>query len=382
MKRFLLFSLFLAQASFAKGQQVYFVYLQTENRQPFYARLNEKLYSSSASGYLIIPKLQNGEYNFVLGFPKNEWPVQNITVMVNNRDLGFSFKNFAEKGWGLFNFQSMEILMATAGNQPAKPQTETSTDLFSNTLANVVNTPSIREKPKPEPEKPVEATKPEMERTEPVVEIKKAQELSSAEKITRINTYSDVDGNTFIYVIEVAGVKDTVRLFFSADKVLQKRAEELIDTVSVQKQPQEKTGVPQEKKTDDKFLSIELPNPNTSQAQQPEATSAGTGNGKLTFNSDCKTQASNTDFLKTRRKMAAVSGDAEMIAEARKSFRQKCFSADQVKNLSALFLTDEGKYQFFETAYPFVYDTQNFGSLISQLSGEPYTSRFKTLVHQ
>ncbi|MFZ1529881.1 MAG: DUF4476 domain-containing protein [Ferruginibacter sp.] len=409
MKRFLFFSLILLQATFAIGQQVHFVYLQTENRQPFYVRLNEKLYSSSASGYLIIPKLQNGEYNLALGFPKNEWPVQNITVKVNNRDLGFSFKNFEEKGWGLFNFQNMEVLMAAAGTQPQKPQTETSTDLFSSTLANVVNTPSIKEKPRTEPEnaeeKPKElpAEKKQPENVSPTVvdtvaELSKAkpdaekiqavavpgeplQELPAAEKISRINNYTDADGDTYIYIIEYGGIKDTVRLFMPAGKVLPTPARAAVDTVPAQRPPEEKKQLPEGKKAGDNFLTMELPNPNAAQARQ-ETPPVAAVNGKLTFNSDCKAQATNDDFLKVRRKMAAASGDADMIAEARKLFKQKCFSTEQVKNLSALFLADEGKYQFFEAAYPFIFDTHNFSSLASQLSGEAYIGRFKTLVRQ
>ncbi len=409
MKRFLLSFLFLLQFGFAICQQVYFVYLQTENRQPFYVRLNEKLYSSSASGYLIIPKLLNGEYNLAIGFPKNEWPVQSIPVRVNNRDLGFSFKNFGEKGWGLFNYQSMEVLMADAAAQPSKPQMETSTDVFSNTLANVVNTPSIKEKPKQEPEEVVEApkelpeekkpvenispplidttpviatTKPATEKLQTLEEVKELpREITVTEKITRLNAYADTDGNSYIYILEAGGVKDTIRLFLPLGKAMQKPGEVVIDTVSEQKPAEQQKPAPEEKKADDRFLSIELPNPNASQAGQ-EAPAASTTTGKLTFNSDCKAQATEDDFLKVRRKMAAVTNDAAMIGEARKFFRQKCFSTEQIKNLSALFLKDEGKYQFFETAYPFVFDTHNFHSLESQLSGEDYLDRFKKLVNQ
>ena len=57
MRRLYIF-LFLSLVGLAsKAQQFHFVYLQTDNKQPFYVRINEKLYSSSASGYVVIPKL-------------------------------------------------------------------------------------------------------------------------------------------------------------------------------------------------------------------------------------------------------------------------------------------------------------------------------------
>jgi hypothetical protein len=53
------------------------------------------------------------------------------------------------------------------------------------------------------------------------------------------------------------------------------------------------------------------------------------------------------DFFKLRKKMAGQNNDDAMITEAKKTFKTKCFSTTQVRNLSALFLTDESKYKFF-----------------------------------
>src|SRR5690242_4665437 len=99
----LLLSLLLAVITVsASAQRVYFVYLQTEQEQPFFARVNEKVYSSSASGYLILPKLQDGTYDIAIGFPAAKWPEQKFSVTVRSRDQGFLLKNFETKGWGLF----------------------------------------------------------------------------------------------------------------------------------------------------------------------------------------------------------------------------------------------------------------------------------------
>ena len=136
----------IGNASLALAQQQYFAYFQTDNHQPFFVKLNSKLLSSSSSGYLIIPKLQNGAYIIHLGFPKNEKAEQTFNFTVNGRDLGYLIKDFGEKGWGLFNFQTMEVLMASLPSPSQKNLKDTSTDAFSNILANVVNTPSIKEK--------------------------------------------------------------------------------------------------------------------------------------------------------------------------------------------------------------------------------------------
>ena len=44
----------------AFAQKRYFVYLQAEDKQPFYVMINQKNYSSSINGHLVIPKLKNG----------------------------------------------------------------------------------------------------------------------------------------------------------------------------------------------------------------------------------------------------------------------------------------------------------------------------------
>src|ERR1700712_609161 len=98
------------------AQEKHFVFIQADNKQPFYVSVNGKLYSSTASGYVIIPKLADGNYNFTVGFAQNAFPEQSFTTVIQNKDLGFDLKNFGDKGWGLFNLQSLDITMATTGN--------------------------------------------------------------------------------------------------------------------------------------------------------------------------------------------------------------------------------------------------------------------------
>ncbi|OYW16841.1 MAG: hypothetical protein B7Z54_09330, partial [Sphingobacteriales bacterium 12-47-4] len=48
----------------ASAQRTYFLYFQTDNQQPFFLKMGEKLYSSTASGYLILPKLKDTTHFF------------------------------------------------------------------------------------------------------------------------------------------------------------------------------------------------------------------------------------------------------------------------------------------------------------------------------
>ncbi len=80
--------------------------------------------------------------------------------------------------------------------------------------------------------------------------------------------------------------------------------------------------------------------------------------------------------------MASENHDDQMIKIAKKYFHAKCFSTEQIKNLSFLFLSNEGKYRFFDVAYPFSADSEQYKTLQSQLTDSYYINRFKAMIHK
>ena len=77
--------------------------------------------------------------------------------------------------------------------------------------------------------------------------------------------------------------------------------------------------------------------------------------------------------------MAAEENEKNMIKAAGKRFAVTCFTAEQVKNLGVLFITEEEKYKFYVTAYPFVSDPENIAVLEEQLTDEYFKSRLKVM---
>ncbi|MBI2729680.1 MAG: DUF4476 domain-containing protein [Sphingobacteriales bacterium] len=100
----------------------------------------------------------------------------------------------------------------------------------------------------------------------------------------------------------------------------------------------------------------------------------------IMVNSDCKNMATEKDFMGLRKKMVAEENDDDMVSAARKIFKTRCFTTDQVKNLCVLFLKDNGRYKFLDAAYPYVYDTDNFKQLSSLLTEEYYINRFRAMI--
>ncbi|HUS00268.1 MAG TPA: hypothetical protein VMY77_00990, partial [Chitinophagaceae bacterium] len=70
MKNILTSLIFCTCCNLVNAQDTHFIYLQTENKQPFFVKLNNKTLNSYPSGYLIIPNLDDGLYSLVIGFPE------------------------------------------------------------------------------------------------------------------------------------------------------------------------------------------------------------------------------------------------------------------------------------------------------------------------
>lgn len=500
----------------SKAQQNHFIYIQTENRQPFYVKLNTNLYSSSATGYLIISKLKEQSYDLAIGFPKNEWPEQKLTCNVADKDLGFLLKNFGDKGWGLFNLQTLDVVMADSKEKKAPAEVITKNDEFSNLLSDVVNDPTIKQVEvvkQPEPA-PASVKQADTVALETITVVTPAVFSESSDTSSAIATTSDIEtpspliinsvikrslynkngeGTEMIFTDSHDGATDTVTVFIPVDKntvtdvipkvqspeqnvavvepeapvkkeeatpleranrtepVTDQRfididlsarpiqsdkksvpAKETSETVIKDKDDQQAVPVIEMKKEEkkpvqaatnadtsspsiemtkkeEKSPSIEMtkeerkPEPSIEKTKedkkpepsiemkkseretvvpkkhnQPEIIVKSTG----MINSDCKTLATDDDFMKLRKKMAAEESDDNMIAQAKKYYKSKCFTVEQVKNLSVLFLKDAGKYSFFDLSYAFVSDSQNYSLLGAELTDPYYINRFQAMIRR
>ncbi len=468
-----------------QAQQNHFIYMQTENKQPFYVKTKNRLLSSSATGYLIIPKLTEGDYQLTIGFPKNEWPEQEVACSISNKDLGFLLKNFDEKGWGLFNLQSMNLIMAFNKNAVEKDistkeeiasfQKETLKTRGEIVSSNITKSDIVTTE-KPIPQKPIEAGKqqnksilisdvkvseviyPKIEpkvdslikqddskvvtnvvvldtdnliennsansknesKTTPMVtgvtvknieeklpSINRIKEDKQTEKpliktsenflpavyrIKKLFSISSNQGIDLVYEDEINSNADTIRIFipFPIGSFKIENKTEILDLTNSNKVKENiKTG-------DVKFIEIEVSNPNTQEqtlkskinptdsfkSQKVTVKQNQVIDNSILSNSDCKIIATEDDFFKLRKKMAGEANNVVMIEIAKNTFKSMCFTTVQLKNLSVLFLNDEGKYRFFDEAYPFVSDSNNYSTLQTVLHDPYYINRFKAMLRR
>lgn len=78
--------------------------------------------------------------------------------------------------------------------------------------------------------------------------------------------------------------------------------------------------------------------------------------------------------------MAAEDSEEKMIEEAKKQFIKRCYTTEQIRSLSALFLQVENKYDFFVEAYNHVADPEQFVTMEKELASNEMKSRFKKLM--
>lgn len=427
-----LVSLIIACGLFMSGavaQLNHFIYLQTDNQQPFYIKYNNRIISSSASGYLILPKLKDGVIEFALGFPKTNLEEQQFQCTIDKADKGFLVKNFNEKGWGLYDLQSSSIVYANVKTAPVvNAQTSTvapANDPFSNMLSKVTQDSTVKTvtivkepvetKPVVKPDTPkvtksgeaivkteapvqkekdtvakVIVTPPaETKKEEPVVKkdevvtppVTEPEWKAPAKSIIKqIRKFESREGADYVFEVETDNaVKDTVRFFIERDTTLPAVATPVV------------TPVPAEVKKDTAAVTPAVVTPVETKKEEvvvkkeevvtpPVIEQAPKKETQALPNSNCKDFATEDDLIKLRRKMASQRKDEQMVEEAKKVFRNKCFTSAQLRNLSVAFLTDEGRYRFFDAALPYVTDFANFKSLGETIQDEYYKRRFIALL--
>src|SRR5688572_13857773 len=95
----------------AKAQKEYFFYFQSDNFSPFFLKMNDKVYSASAEGYLILPRLLDSTYTFSIGRNGVQAAEARFTVPVNGKDRGFLIRE-QDNRFQLFDLQSLRTIQA------------------------------------------------------------------------------------------------------------------------------------------------------------------------------------------------------------------------------------------------------------------------------
>ena len=141
MKNLLFTIAFITSTICTSAQKVYFIYLQSDNYSPFYVKMNDRIYSSTNSGYLILSNLLDSVYTFSIGFPSSQSEAK-FTVKLSSKDKGFLIKNF-NSGLGLFDLQNLTITNEEKDEAPKNISFIKRNDDFSSLLSKAANDTSL-----------------------------------------------------------------------------------------------------------------------------------------------------------------------------------------------------------------------------------------------
>lgn len=395
MKKFLLLCTLCGHFLPLWAQKVYFLYIESETRSPFYVKRGEQVYSSSSSGYLILAKLPDSTYTVTVGPGANASELR-FEIPLKGKDRGFVLKKLQD-GWALFDLQSLELIRPASSGNPMHSGVRLREDRFTTLLSQAAADTSLLYQPvmasgvvqvqkMPAPKQVTTADAAAV----PTVlaahlPVSTAPPDNQDSLLTRgplpetmpVDRPADTSTAPVVRVLPEANPSDSI----DENKVQAPAYKRSVVSRYAESSTMEGFGLVY---TDDAAGAIDtirilIPNPKTvfaAAAEQPVATTPVQSIQPAPL---CTEQAGEKEFFKLRRNLAAIDSEADMTLAAIAVFRKRCFSVAQVKNLSSLFLTQSGKYAFLEAAYPFVYNRDQFATLQTELFDPAYLARFKAL---
>ena len=401
----ILLILLLSTASLTsvKAQDNY-VYIQHEDKTPFFVVLQGKKYRSNATGYLLISKIANTNNELLLGFGNDQNPSYAFNYHPQGKDGGLTLKKNAAGDYGLYNIK------------PNKPKTNNTTDAFGQMLASVVDDSTLTVNDAmaatttSSTKIPTQASINSTDTTPTLTTIadtttsitrsivkSKEVEDSTSTTVTFLESYGDVTDTITIRIEKATDIsealkKQVVSLTINRNEPSQPTAKDTIpasltanektdtnttttatkapptDTVATNNSPKGVAGNPYFQPAPDTVATSEKSNSST-----PTVTRPASG-------ATCKISASNDDFVKLRKRMVSNGVEAKMIVIAQKVFGEKCFTVEQIKQLGIMFLTDDGRYNFFEMAFAYTIDVVGFATLETQLIQSTNKEKFMQLI--
>jgi hypothetical protein len=350
---FLIFLLWIGHA--ANAQRPSFVYIQTEPAQPFVVSMGEQVYKSSQSGYLILSKLTDTVYAITVNFPATQWPSQYFTLRVNHADKGYLLKDFGDKGWGLMDWQKLTTQFSqqpVSRNQPAG-ELKSEDDDFASLLAKASGDPSLMDS---KPTKPQESAPREV-----------SQSASANDSLVKTKT-STVSDNKPVQRIEQTTQRYLEQKQDSSKTVVSSQP---LSTSIVTRRAESSTTegfglVFVDTYTNGQTDTIRLIIPNKIES--------------VALPSHCKELATEEQANEFKKQLTLAGNEQKMIAVAKQQLAVRCYSTVQIRALSSLFITEQGKYDFLLEAWSSLSDKENMVLLASVFSNKEMEVRFKELL--
>lgn len=329
---FIFFALWLGLSASLQAQHYFF--LEADRQQPFYIRWNGQIQSSSANGFLLVSKVETDKIVLTIGFPRNQYPEISFDLKGMDRDRGFQLKDFGEKGWGLFDRVSLEVIMPI--NQSAAPivvAAKPGENSFASVLADVTGDSTLLEK-KALAKIPVQVPVPVQPPAQPKKEIVQVPDslvtLNKEKKpiISSMVLQDNEEKKLMGYIVTGDGsLPDTIQV-------------EIIKPLIASKPIQAE--------------SVKLP-----VCDRPFA--------------DIK------DIRALQKKILGLNAIGDQVAAVVKAFKEKCFNSRQAMDLGWMFTDESARLHLFESLYGMVSDPEQYKKLEAAFMKEDNIKAFRKL---
>jgi hypothetical protein len=341
--------------------------------------------SSSAAGFLILPKITSPEMEFSIGFPKNIYPEVSFYINGTNRDRGFQLKLMEGQGWSLFDRTSLEVIKGEVPKTaPIEMQLSRKEEgSFAKLLATATDDKSLLERmPK----------KDSVEMTPPGKVIKKDGLKAVAAK----SGLKDSSGKKDKVILPPVSISaqmedaDTKRMVFiettnkgRADTItVEIEKNRAVTTIEPLKQPQDSTLA---SRPPGPVANPAIPPDTTTEVSKPkEDVDSVKANLQLSKASPIivcdRPIADYKDIRVLQKKLLGISSDEEQRNYAVKAFGQKCFNTKQALEIGWFFVDEANRLQLFKALKPLIADKASFGNLEVSFLKEENITAFRALV--
>jgi hypothetical protein len=418
------------------GQQEHFVLIHADNNQPFYVRIRQQTYSSSAQGHLILSQLHDSVYPITIGFPRQQYPEHAFTLTIDKNDLDLRLKDQDGKGWVLLDMgtQKEQLPQTDINDKKTRLEGVKKDDAFSRLMADVVSDTAVMYNTYAE-----EASRDSAARITDSL-TRKSTAAAIKPDSPRVTSYSsaltlrktipppvapDSPANALRRTGPPLTTPDSAVAAFRVAIPTSPRVAP--DSAALKVASPDSPATPpvpkavaftgtldstntnssiRHKDTTDNASALVQATRRPAKPAQIEKISQRLSPTALTLSytvrrkgrpmdtinilipidtaltagrhPDCHNIATDEDLARLKIKFQTFPADDAKIAAAKKVFELKCFTTNQLKVLSGAFPVEETKYRFLETAYPFVSDG-GFRELSGLFTDPLYIAKFKTL---
>jgi len=362
----------------------HYIFIEADGQQPFYLKQGNAMVSSSAAGFLILPKITASEMEFSIGFPKNIYPEVSFYINGTDRDRGFQLKLMEGQGWSLFDRTSLEVIKGESPKaaliEMQLPKKEEGS--FAKLLATATDDKSLLEK---------KTKKDSAENTSPGISITKAGLAVDATKSGVKDSLSKKDKVIAAPISINAQMEDAdVKRLVYVEKTIKGTA----DTISVEIDKKKDAATEPVAKPQDSTLAARPQKVIAPVAVQVDTMTQVLKSKEQDNSSKATTQVSKTspiivcdrpiadykDVRTLQKKLLGIASDEEQRNYAVKAFGQKCFNTKQALEIGWFFLDEASRLQLFKALKPLISDKASFGNLEVSFLKEENITAFRALV--